>query len=74
MDSGEARTVTRPVSCLQLRWKDRMQLRPLTSACSDPGIQTVAGHAGLMVLEIAPEMVRPGRWQAARKVNFRGGA
>lgn len=73
MDSGEDRTVTRPVSCLQLRWKDRMQLRPLTSACSDPGIQTVAVHEGLMV-EIAPETVRPGRRQAARKVNFRGGA
>lgn len=48
-----------------------MQLRLLTSVCSDPGIQ---GHAGLTVLQRAPETVRPGRWQAARKVNFRGGA
>lgn len=30
----------------------------------------MAVHAGLMV-EIAPAMVRPGRWQAARKANFR---
>lgn len=74
MDSGEDRTVTQLVSCLQLRWKDRMQLTPLTSVCSDPGIQTVAVHAGLMVLEIASAMVRPGRRQAAREVNFRGGA
>lgn len=40
---------------------------------NDLGIQTVAVYTELTVLERAPEMVRPGRWQAARKVNFRGG-
>lgn len=41
---------------------------------NDLGILTVAVYTGLMALERAPEMVRPGRWQVARKVNFRGGA
>lgn len=66
--------MTWPSLLLTAQMKDRMQLRLLTSVCSDPGIQTVAVHVGLTVLERAPETVRPGRWQAARKVNFRGGA
>lgn len=40
---------------------------------NDLGIQTVVVYTELMVPERDPGMVRPERWQAARKVNFRGG-
>lgn len=45
-----------------------MQLRLLRY--NDPGIQTVGVYAELMVLERAPEMVRPGRRQVPGRLTL----
>lgn len=51
LDSGEERAVQHGLaSCLQLRPKDKMQLRPLASKFNDAGIRTVAVYAELVVL------------------------
>lgn len=69
LDSGEDRTARHGlVSYIQLRRKDKMQLRLLRY--NDPGIQTVGVYAELMVLERAPEMVRPGRRQVPGRLTL----